>query len=149
MRIVIQRVLSGKIAINNGVISEIKGGLAVFVGVEKGDSERDVSETARKISDIRVFEDDSGRMMFKLPEKGEILLIPQFTLIGSIKGALRPDFTNAEEPNKARELFDLLSKILREKYSRIVKDGEFGEHMLVDLKIDGPVTIFYDTRSKN
>lgn len=149
MRIIIQRVLSGKITVHGEVFSEIKKGLAVFVGIEKGDSQKDISEAAKKISNIRIFEDDSEKMMYKLPDNGEILLIPQFTLIGSLKGTLRPDFTNAEEPIKARELFNLLSKILKEEYSRIVKVGKFGEHMLVDLKIDGPVTIFYDTRNKN
>ncbi len=87
-------------------------------------------------------------MTFKLPDNGEILLIPQFTLLGSLKGTLRPDFTEAEEPERAKELFNLLLKVLKEDYSRIVRDGVFGEHMLVNLQIDGPVTIFYDTRRK-
>ncbi len=149
MRIVIQRVLSGKITVNNKVISEINKGLAVFVGIEKGDTEKDVLELARKISNVRIFEDEAGKMMFKLPDSGEILLIPQFTLIGSLRGTLRPDFTEAMEPEKAKELFYKLLNVLKEDYSQIVKEGAFGEHMIVDLKIDGPVTIIYDTRSKN
>ncbi|MBP9037399.1 MAG: D-aminoacyl-tRNA deacylase [Caldisericia bacterium] len=148
MRIVIQRVLSGKITVNSEVISAINMGLAVFVGIEKGDTEKDVLELARKISNIRIFEDEAGKMMFKLPDSGEILLIPQFTLIGNLKGMLRPDFNDAMEPSKAKELFCKLLNVLREEYSRIVKEGAFGEHMIVDLKIDGPVTIIYDTRSK-
>jgi len=148
MRVVIQRVQSGKITVNNEIISETNKGLAVFVGIEKSDSEKDVLEIARKISNIRIFEDEVGKMMYKLPDSGEILLIPQFTLIGNLKGTLRPDFTDAMEPAKAKELFYKLLNVLREEYSRIVKEGAFGEHMIVDLKIDGPVTIIYDTRSK-
>lgn len=148
MRVVIQRVQSGKITVNNEIISETNKGLAVFVGIEKSDSEKDVLEIARKISNIRIFEDEVGKMMYKLPDSGEILLIPQFTLIGSLRGTLRPDFTEAMEPAKAKELFYKLLNVLREEYSRIVKEGAFGEHMIVDLKIDGPVTIIYDTRSK-
>jgi D-tyrosyl-tRNA(Tyr) deacylase len=148
MRIVIQRVLAGEVIVSGKLVSKIDNGLVVFVGIEKGDTEKDVFEVSRKISNIRIFENEAQRMTFKLPDNGEILLIPQFTLLGSLKGTLRPDFTEAEEPERAKELFNLLLKVLKEDYSRIVRDGVFGEHMLVNLQIDGPVTIFYDTRGK-
>lgn len=148
MRIIIQRVLAGKVIVSGKLVSKIDNGLVVFVGVEKGDTEKDVSEVSRKISNVRIFENEAQKMTFKLPDNGEILLIPQFTLLGSLKGTLRPDFTEAEEPEKAKELFNLLLEVLKRDYSRIVRSGVFGEYMLVNLQIDGPVTIFYDTRRK-
>lgn len=148
MRIVIQRVISGEIIVLGELVSKICNGLAVFVGIEIGDSEKDVLEISKKISNIRIFEDKNEKMTFKLPDDGEILLIPQFTLLGSLKGTLRPDFTDAEEPKKAKELFNLLAETLRRDYLRKVKEGIFGKHMIVKLQIDGPVTIIYDTRRK-
>jgi len=146
MRVVIQRVNYGKISVDNNLIASINKGLAVFVGVEKDDLLKDIYTTAKKINGLRVIEDDSGRMMFALSDTDELLLIPQFTLLGSIKNGLRPDFTQAEEPEKAKELFIQLVKILRDKFGKIVKEGRFGEHMIIDLEIDGPVTILFDSR---
>ena len=146
MRVVIQRVNSGKILVNENLIASIGRGLAVYVGVEKDDTTKDVYTTAKKINGIRVFEDDTGRMMFSIKYTYEILLIPQFTLLGSIKNGLRPDFTQAEEPEKAKELFNQLVKILKDEFAKIVKEGRFGEHMIIDLEIDGPVTILFDSR---
>jgi D-tyrosyl-tRNA(Tyr) deacylase len=68
--------------------------------------------------------------------------------LGSIKNGLRPDFTQAEEPDKAKEFFNQLAKILRDEFSKIVKEGKFGEHMIINLEIDGPVTIIFDSRAQ-
>jgi D-aminoacyl-tRNA deacylase len=146
VKVVIQRLNSGKISVNNSNVCSIDKGIAVFVGVEKNDTEKDIYLTAKKINGIRIFEDENERMMFSLPENGEILLIPQFTLLGNIKNGLRPDFTQAEEPVIAKSKFEFLVKILRDDFARNVKEGMFGEHMIVDLVIDGPVTIIYDSR---
>jgi D-aminoacyl-tRNA deacylase len=146
MRTVIQRINSGKISVDNIKICSVRNGIAVFVGIEKNDLEKDIYNTAKKINGLRIFEDESERMMFPLSDSGEILLIPQFTLLGNIKNGLRPDFTQAEEPEKAKKMFELLSKILKEEFSRTVKEGKFGEHMIIELEIDGPVTILYDSR---
>jgi len=146
MKCVIQRVSFGSIAVNQSEITHIDSGLAVFLGIEEGDCEKDLVLMARKISGIRIFEDETGKMKCSLSEHQKILLISQFTLLGSIKQGFRPDFTKAENPEKANEMYKTLIRLLREEYSRTVEHGIFGAVMEVHLTIDGPVTIQYDTR---
>lgn len=147
MRSVIQRVKKGSILVEKEEIASIPSGIAVFLGVEKDDSEKDLQLMAKKISGIRIFEDDTGRMMNALSDHQEILLISQFTLLGRLSSGFRPDFTRAEQPELAREWMERLVTLLRTDYHRIVKTGRFGADMEVNLSIDGPVTIIFDTRS--
>jgi D-aminoacyl-tRNA deacylase len=147
MRCVIQRVKRGSILVNSTEIAKINIGIAVFLGVEAGDSEKDLQLMAKKISGIRIFEDEKGRMMNPLEESQEILIISQFTLLGSLSSGFRPDFTKAEKPDLANLTIEKLVNILRKDYKRNIKTGQFGADMEVNLSIDGPVTILFDTRS--
>jgi D-tyrosyl-tRNA(Tyr) deacylase len=121
----------------------------VYVGVAKGDSQEDVKTVAKKIDGIRIFENDDGKMTFKANENYEFLLISQFTLCGNLKKGFRPDFNQAEKPNLALDLFNMLCIELRENYKRKIKTGLFGSDMQVYSQVDGPVTIYYDSRGKN
>jgi D-tyrosyl-tRNA(Tyr) deacylase len=147
MRCMIQRVKKGSIVVGTEEIASIASGIAVFLGVEIGDSEKDLRLMAKKISGIRIFEDENGRMMNSLSDDQEILLISQFTLLGRLSSGFRPDFTRAEKPELASHMIDSLVKILRIDYQRNVKTGLFGADMEVNLTVDGPVTILFDTRS--
>jgi D-tyrosyl-tRNA(Tyr) deacylase len=144
---VIQRVKRGAIFVDSKEIASINSGIAVFLGVETGDNEKDLLLMTKKINGIRIFEDESERMMKPLSENQQILVISQFTLLGSLSRGFRPDFTKAEKPDLANQWIDRFIKILREDYHRRVQTGQFGSDMEVNLSIDGPVTILFDTRS--
>ena len=146
MRAVIQRVKSAAVYVDGRLSGRIKGGLLVFVGVGKGDEERDVSYMASKIPDLRIFEDASGKFNLSLREKaGEILVVSQFTLYGDCRKGRRPSFTGAEDPAAAKNLYDRLIFKIREQGIPI-QTGEFQAHMEVDLVNDGPVTLLLDSR---
>lgn len=147
MRCVIQRIKKGSIQVDSKEIARISIGLAVFLGIEAGDSEKDLLLMAKKISGIRIFEDNTGRMMNAMTDSQEILLISQFTLMGRLESGFRPDFTRAEKPDLANQMIEKLVSLLRTDYKRNVKTGQFGADMEVNLCIDGPVTLLFDTRS--
>jgi D-tyrosyl-tRNA(Tyr) deacylase len=140
MKCVIQRVLSASVTVNEQVISTIGSGMLVLAAVEKGDSEQKMTDAGRKIRELRVFSDDAGKMNRDVTDVGgEILAVSQFTLAGSIARGRRPSFDNAEEPERARDLFD---RFVRELGTTgiVVKTGRFREMMVVALENDGPVT---------
>ncbi|HYK04435.1 MAG TPA: D-aminoacyl-tRNA deacylase [Thermoanaerobaculia bacterium] len=144
MRCVIQRVLSASVSVGEERVSEIGTGMLILAAVEKGDSERTMADTAKKLRELRIFSDDAGKMNRDVAEAhGAILAVSQFTLAGSIAKGRRPSFDKAEEPARARELFDLF---LRELASTgiEVRTGRFREMMNVTLENDGPVTFVYE-----
>lgn len=127
-------------------VSEIGVGMLVLAAVEKGDGERTMAEAAKKIRELRIFADEGGKMNRDVAEaKGAILAVSQFTLAGSIARGRRPSFDQAEEPERARELFELFLRELRATGIR-VETGRFREMMSVALENDGPVTFVYDAR---
>ena len=147
MRAVIQRVKAAAVYVDDRVSGKIGSGLLVFVGVGKGDGENDISYMASKIPDLRIFEDTSGKFNLSLREnRGEILVVSQFTLFGDCRRGRRPSFTEAEEPAAARNLYDRLILKLRER-GISVQTGEFQAHMEVHLVNDGPVTLLLDSRA--
>jgi D-tyrosyl-tRNA(Tyr) deacylase len=140
MKCVIQRVRSASVTVNEQVVSTIGSGMLVLAAVEKGDSEQQMIDAGRKIRELRIFADDAGKMNRDLADSGgEILAVSQFTLAGSITRGRRPSFENAEEPERARDLFD---RFVRELGASgiPVKTGRFREMMIVALENDGPVT---------
>jgi len=140
MKCVIQRVLSASVTVNEQVVSTIGSGMLVLAAVEKGDSEQKMADAGRKIRELRIFSDDAGKMNRDVTDAGgEILAVSQFTLAGSIARGRRPSFENAEEPERARDLFD---RFVRELGATgiVVKTGRFREMMVVALENDGPVT---------
>ena len=143
MKCVIQRVRRASVTVGAELVSEIGPGLLILGAVEKGDTEQAMRDAAKKIRELRIFADDAGKMNRDVSEAGgEILAVSQFTLGGSIAKGRRPSFDNAEEPGRARELFELF---LRELSSTgiVVKTGRFREMMIVALENDGPVTFVY------
>src|SRR4051794_1612062 len=138
MKCVIQRVRRASVSVGDELVSEIGGGIVVLAAVEKGDGEQTMRDAAKKIRELRIFGDEAGKMNRDLAEAGgAILAVSQFTLAGSIARGRRPSFDNAEEPNRARELFDVF---LRELAATgiAVKSGRFREMMIVTLENDGP-----------
>lgn len=143
MKCVIQRVRRASVSVGGEPVSEIGAGMLVLAAVEKGDGEQAMIDAAKKLRELRIFSDEAGKMNRDVAESGgEILAVSQFTLAGSIARGRRPSFDHAEEPGRARELFELF---LRELASTgiAVKSGRFRETMIVSLENDGPVTFVW------
>ncbi len=145
MRAVIQRVKKTTLSVDGKLISEIPFGLAVYLGVKVGDTEKNAQAMAKKIAALRIFEDENGKMNLSVKEVGgEILLISQFTLLGDCSHGNRPSFIEAERPEKANPLYEYTAALLRES-GVTVKQGVFGADMKIQQYNDGPVTIIYET----
>ena len=145
MRAVIQRVKSAEVLVEGRSTGKIGKGLLVFVGVARGDGEREISYMTSKIPDLRIFEDDAGKFNLSLREiGGEVLVVSQFTLYGDCRKGRRPSFVEAEEPVAARNLYERLVDRVRES-GLPVQTGEFQAKMEVHLVNDGPVTILLDS----
>jgi D-tyrosyl-tRNA(Tyr) deacylase len=143
MKCVIQRVRRASVTVGAELVSEIGAGLLVLAAVEKGDVETTMTDAAKKIRELRIFSDDAGKMNRDVAEAGgAILAVSQFTLAGSLARGRRPSFDQAEEPGRARALFE---RFLRELGSSgiEVKSGRFREMMIVSLENDGPVTFIW------
>ncbi len=145
MKCVIQRVRRASVSVGEELVSEIGAGLLVLGAVEKGDGEQTMRDAAKKIRELRIFADEAGKMNRDVSEAGgAILAVSQFTLAGSIAKGRRPSFDQAEEPERARMLFELFTRELGATGLE-VKTGRFREMMLVALENDGPVTFVYET----
>ena len=145
MRAVIQRVKSASVTVEGEVVSEIRKGLLVFLGVAQEDTPADVDYMASKIVNLRIFEDDEGRMNLSILDVGgEALVVSQFTLYGDCRKGRRPSFIHAARPEKA----DPLYQTFMDEISRLgvpVKAGIFQAMMDVKLINDGPVTMMLDS----
>jgi D-tyrosyl-tRNA(Tyr) deacylase len=145
---VIQRVSSASVSVNGHEHSSISKGLLVLLGVEHGDSFNDVTWLCRKLTAMRIFPDQDGKMNLDLVQAGgEVLLISQFTLHASTKKGNRPSFTRAAPPADAEHLYQHTIKALSDSTGRPCKSGVFGADMNVSLVNDGPVTILLDSRN--
>ena len=139
--------LSAAVSLPSGERRAIGPGLLIYLGVGKGDGEDGAQALAAKIPVLRVFKNAEGRFdRSLLDEKGEALVISQFTLYGSAKGGRRPDFTGAESPDKARPLYERFAALLAAQ-GVPVTTGEFGAEMKIDSVNDGPVTLLLDSAS--
>lgn len=148
MRVVIQRSKKASVSIENKVVGEINNGFVLLVGIEDADTEEDVDYLVRKISKLRVFEDEEGKMNLSLADvQGEILSISQFTLHANTKKGNRPSFIDAARPDKAVPLYEHFNQELKNT-GFTVATGEFGADMQVALVNDGPVTILIDSKQK-
>lgn len=148
MRAVVQRVSSARVRVDERVVGEIGPGLLVFAGVEQGDGENDLRYIAGKIRDLRIFEDNAGKMNRAVGESGgSILVVSQFTLCGDCRRGRRPSFDEAAAPDVARPLYEELVRELQRSIQH-VETGEFQAHMQVELVNDGPVTMLLDSRRR-
>ncbi|WP_296807533.1 D-aminoacyl-tRNA deacylase [uncultured Methanobrevibacter sp.] len=142
MRLVVQRVTSSSVEVENNIVGQIDAGLMVLVGFGLNDTTREVDYLARKLIKLRIFADENGRMNKSVKDiGGKLLLVPQFTLYGKVK-KYRPSFHKALNPDDATKLFDYFVEKCSEEIE--VETGEFGAYMKVDLLNDGPVTILLE-----
>ncbi len=149
MRAVVQRVRNASVTVNGTVTGSISHGLLVYLGVEQGDQEDDISYAARKIAQLRIFEDDQGKLNLSVKDiGGGILMISQFTLCADTRKGNRPSFNKAESPERAREYVEKCSQLISSCYTVPVESGVFGAHMDVTYTNDGPVTIIIDTKEQ-
>lgn len=140
MQIVLQRVKCASVKVEGQIISSIETGYLLLVGIEAGDTEEIIEKNARKIANLRVFEDDQGKMNLNILQAGgSIMSVSQFTLCASMEKGNRPGFDKAARPDEAIPLFDLFNQKLRE-HGITVETGIFKAYMQVSLVNDGPVT---------
>lgn len=146
MRSVVQRVLSASVTVDGEVIGAIGEGLAVLVGAEDGDTDKDMRYSLDKILNLRIFEDDAGKMNRSLLDTGgELLVVSQFTLLGDCRRGRRPGFSRALAPGPAEAMIDRFVAEAREQ-GVSVATGRFAADMNVKFENDGPVTILLDSR---
>lgn len=147
MRAVVQRVRYARVRVGGAVIGEVQRGVLVLAGFTHDDAEPDLTYMAEKIVNLRIFEDETGKMNDSLLDiGGEILSVSQFTLYGDSRKGRRPNFMEAARPAIAEPLYDRFNLLLRDTGMR-VQTGKFGAMMDVELANDGPVTIWLDTDS--
>ena len=147
MRVVIQRVSRASVEVEGKIVGKIGRGLLVYVGIEMGDTEKEITFMAEKILNLRIFPDDAYKMNFCVKDVGgAILSISQFTLASYIKKGRRPDFINAEEPAKAEVLYEKFNEILSREIK--VEKGVFGVMMNIESVNNGPVTFIIEKKYK-
>jgi len=145
MRAVVQRVSRSRVTVNNEITGEIKAGLLVLLGVATADTETDADYLADKITGLRIFEDDEGKMNRSVIDiGGSLLVVSQFTLFGDVRRGKRPSFDDAAPPPRARELYEYFVGRIRAAGLRC-ETGRFQEMMQVELVNEGPVTILLDS----
>ena len=146
MRVVVQRCTRAEVRIDSECVGKIGKGFMLLVGVTDGDTQAEADLLAKKIAQLRVFEDEAGKMNLALHDiRGEILSISQFTLYADCRKGNRPSFVRAARPETAGPLYEYLNQTLRKTYALHVETGRFGADMKVDFINDGPVTILLDT----
>lgn len=145
MRAIIQKVKKAKVEVSEKTVGEIDSGLLIFVAVTDSDDIKDVEYIKKKITKLRIFEDDDGKMNLSLKDVGgDILIVSQFTLYGDVRKGNRPSFVKSSSAQKAEEYYNLLIKKVKEDGFK-VESGKFQTHMEVFLVNDGPVTIQVDS----
>ena len=145
MRAVIQRVLEAKVEVGGKFVGQIDKGLLVYLGVGKGDEQKDAEFMAEKLANLRIFADEQGKMNLSVQDiGGSILIVSNFTLHGDCRKGRRPGFDAAAEPTLAEELYENVAKLIRNQPVP-VETGAFGEYMQVTSINDGPVTFLLDS----
>ena len=149
MRALIQRVNQASVSVHGSIISEIRVGLLVFLGIEAEDTSEDIEWLASKIAHLRIFPDKDDSMNLSLVDNdGEILVVSQFTLYASTRKGNRPSFVKAAPPEFAERQYNSFCRRLESDLGRAVRCGIFGARMQVALTNDGPVTIWIDTKRR-
>ncbi len=147
MKILIQRVKSASVMVNQEVVGEIGPGLLLFLGIERDDNGSEIEALVKKIVELRIFENEANKFDLSIKDiDGELLLVSQFTLCGSCEKGRRPDFFGAAEPFRAKKIYDdFVARLSQEGIK--VATGKFGEYMQVKLENDGPVTFMVEKKS--
>ena len=149
MRVIIQRVQHASVKVDNKITGEIKNGLLVLAGFEPDDDETDFEWISKKITQLRIFNDENGVMNLDLKQvNGEILVVSQFTLHAATKKGNRPSYIKASKPDLALTQYNQFLSVLSKLVENELQTGVFGADMKVDLLNDGPVTLFIDSKNK-
>jgi D-aminoacyl-tRNA deacylase len=145
MRIVMQRVSQAKVTVNGNIIGKIVAGMLILLGISKTDTEKEVKFMVEKVLNLRIFDDEQGKMNLSLLDiSGELLVVSQFTLYGDARKGRRPSYIDAASPEDANKLYELFVNEARKQVER-VETGKFQAMMNVELINDGPVTILLDS----
>ena len=148
MRVVLQRVKHGSVTVEGEIVGEIATGFVALVGVTHGDTKSEAELLAKKTANLRVFEDEDGKMNISGLDAGAaILVISQFTLYADMRKGRRPSFINAAKPEHAEPLVEYYATCLKKEGIQHIEKGVFGATMLVEIHNDGPVTIILDTEA--
>lgn len=149
MRAVVQRVSSASVSVDSKIVGEIQVGFLILLGIGQEDTKEDIDYLVGKISQLRVFADNEGKMNLDIKSKdGNCLVISQFTLFANTKKGNRPSFIEAAAPDIANKMYEEFCSRLSTEIDKKVEKGIFGADMKVSLVNDGPVTILYDTKNK-
>ncbi len=149
MRALLQRVSSASVSIDGKTVSSIQHGLLILLGIEEADDTSDIDWLCGKITRLRIFEDEEGKMNLSIHDiGGEALVVSQFTLHASTKKGNRPSFLKAAPPAISEPLYDAFCKTLEAELGKSIRRGIFGAEMQVSLTNAGPVTIWIDSRNK-
>ncbi|GJM41157.1 MAG: D-aminoacyl-tRNA deacylase [Ardenticatenaceae bacterium] len=149
MRALLQRVTSANVTVDGRIIGQIKHGFVILLGVTHSDTTAEADWLASKITGLRLFEDEQGKMNLSLADvKGRVLVVSQFTLYGDARKGRRPSFTQAARPEQAKPLVDYFCERLR-KSGLIVPTGQFGAMMQLNIANDGPVTLMLEKDAPN
>ena len=149
MRVVIQRVSKAKVEIAGKITGQIGQGLLIFLGIENADTQEDIDWLVHKIKNLRIFNDEQGKMNRSLLDiQGEVLIVSQFTLHAKTKKGHRPSYIHAAKPDVAVPLYEAFVNKFKENFKQKVATGQFGAMMKVSLVNEGPVTIIIDTKNK-
>lgn len=149
MRVVIQRVSSASVTVDEIVIGKIETGLLILLGIEDADSQEDIEWLSNKICNLRIFDDENGVMNLSVKEaNGNILLVSQFTLHASTKKGNRPSYIKAAKPEFAIPMYEKMIVQLQNDLGRKIETGKFGADMKVELLNNGPVTICIDSKNR-
>ncbi len=147
MKAVLQRVTHAQVVVEGELISKIDNGFLILLGVEQNDTKEHADVLSKKISGMRVFEDENGKMNLSLSDtNGSVLVISQFTLLADCRKGRRPSFVNAGAPDMANELYEYFCERIKMDGIENVRKGVFGADMKVSLLNDGPVTILLDSK---
>lgn len=148
MRAVVQRVSQAKVTVEGENVGEIEKGIMVLLGVGQEDTEKDIEYLADKIINLRIFEDENGKMNISLLDiKGELLVVSQFTLYGDCRKGKRPSYDKAARPEIAEAMYEKFIETCR-KYGVKVETGKFQAMMMVEIHNDGPVTLLLDSKKE-
>jgi len=149
LKAVIQRVSKASVTVNGKIVSQIKSGLLIFLGIEDADGKEDIEWLSRKIINLRIFSDADGVMNESLLDmQGDAIVVSQFTLHSATKKGNRPSYIKAAKPDVAIPLYENFIRKIEKDLGKKVGTGIFGADMKVDLLNDGPVTIIIDTKNK-
>jgi D-tyrosyl-tRNA(Tyr) deacylase len=149
MRVVLQRVTSASVIVEDKIVGEIQKGIVVLVGIENADLQEDIDWLVTKITQLRIFGDENGVMNLSVEEvNGDVLVVSQFTLHAATKKGNRPSYIKAARPEVAIPIYEKFVNILENKLGKKIPTGIFGADMKVALLNDGPVTIIMDSKNK-